>query len=393
MYRLAGLAFIQRLASLVLALALIGGLAGGCSVRPTSAVLDPVPRAPSYTDKVRLLVATTRERGTPTDPNAFSAQRSEHLNFAEVTVSIPTHHVAGEIEWPDTGPPDPSYDFVTTERRFLSGEDFRDAIRRSVHRSGAESDDVLVFVHGYNTLYEEAVYWMAQIVHDSGFQGTAILFAWPSRGKAPLYLADRDASTYSRDYFENFLLGVSAIPEVKNVNILAHSMGTWLAVETLRQARLKGNVDFNGKLGDVILASPDIDINVFRTQLDTIGRLNRPIIVLASGDDKALAFSTALSGGVERAGMITADDARAMSIAKRYNLIVVDLTSVDDGYGNHHSKYSKSAAVMDAIGKGLRRDAEAKKQTAAAGGVVTAVTNVGKSLLEVPAAIVGAAAQ
>ncbi len=351
-------------------------------------MLEPVAKPPSYTDKVHLLVATTRDRGSMDDPNAFTAERAKHLNFASLTISIPTHHKAGQIEWPDTVPPDPSLHFMTTDRAFLDAGSFRDQIRARARQGGPEANSVLVFVHGYNTLYEEAVYWFAQIIHDSGYTGTAVLFAWPSRGKAPLYLADREASTYSRDYFEQALLLISAMPEVHEVNILAHSMGNWLAVETLRQARLNGHGDFNGKLGEVVLASPDLDVTVFRTQLDVIGRLPRPMTILVSEDDKALALSTKLAGGVDRAGRVSANDARTIAAAEKYNLRVVDLTAVDDGEGNHHSKYSKSAAVLEAIGKGLKTHGAAK----APPGVVTAVTNVGNSLLQVPAAIVGGGA-
>ncbi len=172
----------------------------GCASRPGSEVLEPIANVPSYTDKVQVLVATTRERGSPEDPNAFTAKRAKDLNFSALTVSIPSQHVTGEIEWPDTTPPDPSRHFITTERQFLDADGFLEQIRARARRGGPEANDVLVFVHGYNTLYEEAVYWLAQIVHDSGFKGTAVLFAWPSMGKVPLYLADREASTYSRDY-------------------------------------------------------------------------------------------------------------------------------------------------------------------------------------------------
>jgi esterase/lipase superfamily enzyme len=363
---------------------------GGCAYRPGSEVLIPIADVPASTSKVDLLVATTRERGSKQDPDAFTAERAKQLNFAALTVSVPPQHTKGEIEWPTTGPADPKLHFVTTKRDFLSSDDFISRIRARAKKGGPEAGDVLIFVHGYNTLYEEAVYWMAQIVHDSGFQGTAILFAWPSRGEAPLYLADREASTYSRDYFEQAVLKISKVPEVKEINILAHSMGNWLAVESLRQAKMNGHGDFGGKLGDVILASPDLDATVFRTQLDVIGRLPRPMTVLVSGDDKALALSTWLAGDVDRAGRITADDARAVAAAEKYNLRVVDLTSVDDGKGNHHSKYSKSAAVIDAIGKGLKNNAA---NSQAQVGVVTAVTNNGESLLKVPGGIVSSAAE
>ena len=363
-------------------------LTGGCASRPGSEVLEPIANVPVHTDKVRVLVATTRERGSPEDPNAFTAKRAKDLNFSALTVSIPPKHVTGEIEWPDTTPPDPSRHFITTERDFLDANGFMEQIRARAREGGPEANDVLVFVHGYNTLYEEAVYWLAQIVHDSGFKGTAVLFAWPSMGKVPLYLADREASTYSRDYFEQALLKMSKMPEVKEINILAHSMGNWLAVETLRQAKMKGHGDFNGKLAEVILASPDLDVTVFRTQLDVIGKLPRPITVLVSGDDKALALSTKLAGDVDRAGRVTADDARAIAAAKKYNLQVVDLTGVDDGEGNHHSKYSKSAPVIAAIGTRLKNEGTSAQTQV---GVVSAVTDVGKNLLKVPAAIVAPA--
>lgn len=372
-------------------LAIASGLAA-CAPRPGSEVLQPVARAPMYTDKVRLLVATTRERGSSTDPDAYTAMRSASLNYAALTVSIPKHHKPGDIEWPDQYPADPMYQFITTDRQVYDERDFISEIRSQARRGGEEAGNVLVFVHGFNTRYEESVYRFAQVVHDSHFEGTAVLFAWPSRGSAPLYLADREASTYSRDYFEKALMDIASLPEVREVNILAHSMGSWLTVETLRQAKMKGHGNFGGKLGEVILAAPDLDVTVFRTQLDVIGSLPRPMTVLISGDDKALALSTFLAGGVERAGNLTADDARVIAGAKRYNLRVVDLTRVHDGDDStNHSKVFKSAAVVSAVGEGLRKEAEGK--AAPGGGVVSAVSDVGTSILKIPAAIVGGGAQ
>ncbi len=375
-------------AIVALCLSALGLALAGCSARPTSEVLVPVAQTPSYTAKVRLLVATTRARGTPADPEAFSAVRSETVNHAALTISIPRHHKPGQIEWPDQVPADPAFHFLTTERSSLSPQAFGDEVRRSVQAGRGERGSVLVFVHGYNTLYEEAVYRYAQIVHDSGFSGTAILFAWPSRGKAPLYLADRDASTYSRDYFEKTLRQIASVSGVREINILAHSMGSWITVEALRQARMKGNGSFNGKLGDVILASPDLDVGVLRTQLDVIGALKRPMVILASKDDNVLALSSFLSGGVERAGNISTDNRDVIEAAQRYNVRIVDLSQVDDGTSAHHAKFAESGAVIAAIGRGLKADAAAKSSQS----VVNAVTNVGSSILALPAAIVGAGA-
>jgi esterase/lipase superfamily enzyme len=355
----------------------------GCGARPGADVLLPSDHTPRFTEKVDMLVATTRAVGDPSNPFATNAARAKHLNFESHTVSIPTHHKAGNIEWPDQVPPDPTRHFITTDRQPLSSREFISSLRRRAQEDPS-AGRVLIFVHGYNMLYQEAVYWMAQITHDSGFDGTPILFAWPSQGKGPLYVADRESTLYSRDYFERLLIEISKVPEIKHIDVLAHSMGTWLTVETLRQAAMKGHGHFNDKLQDVILASPDIDVNVFRTQLETIGPLPQPMTILVSGDDKALALSSALNGGVERVGMVVARDVRVLEGARRYNLRVVDLTNIDDDNDeSHHNKFARSAPVIAAIGQGLASDDPNKKKS----GVVSAVANVGTSIIKVPVSI------
>jgi esterase/lipase superfamily enzyme len=363
---------------------LAGGLAA-CEKRPAAEVLVPVDRAPRYTPKVDILVATTRSRAPDGTPAGFSNDRSPQVNYAALTLSVPKSHKSGQIEFPGPGTPDPALQMVTTERASLEKSEFLSEIQRRVGYGGLEAGSVLVFVHGYNTKYEEAVYRFTQIVHDSGFTGTAVLFAWPSRGNTALYLADRDSSTYSRDYLEATLRDIASVRGVKEINILSHSMGNWLTVETLRQAKLKGRVDFNGKLGDVILASPDIDNDVFRTQLDVIGRLKRPMTVFVSGDDSALQASSLLAGGQQRAGQITAEDLRLSAAAKRYNLRIIDLTGIDSGNAGTHSKFAQ-ASVVRVIGRDLAADAAGAKSQP---GVVTAVQDVGKSLLNLPGTLLG----
>jgi esterase/lipase superfamily enzyme len=376
---------LARLTAILCAAVVLGGL-GGCTARPSREVLEPVVQAPRYTAKVDILVATTRGITQPGNPKTFANNLSPTINYAALTMSIPRSHKAGEIEYPGPGTPDLALQMAVTEHDSLDRASFLQSIQRNVAAGGPEAGSVLVFTHGYNTKYEEAVYRFAQIIHDSGFTGTAVLFAWPSRGNTALYLADRDASTYSRDYFEATLRDIASLRSVKEINILAHSMGNWLTVETLRQAKLKGKADFNGKLGDVILASPDIDNNVFRTQLDVIGKLKRPITVFVSGDDSALQASALLAGGQQRAGQVTGGDLRTSDAAKRYNLRIIDLSSVDGGDAGNHSKFAQ-AGVVRVIGQNLASDAAGAKNQP---GVITAVQDVGKSLLNLPGTILGA---
>lgn len=358
-------------------------LLAGCSARPPSDVLVPVARAPSYTAKAGMLVATTRGQGLPNDPDAFNADRSPKLNFSALTVSIPRDHTTGEIEWPDTGPPDAAKNFITTERDHIDAAGFLDRIRANARHGGDAAHTVNLFVHGYNNLYQESVYRYAQIIHDGRLEGTNILFAWPSRGKAQLYLADRESTAYSRDYLEEALLKIASLPEVREINILGHSMGNWLAVETLRQAAMKHHGSFNGKLNHVVLASPDIDVQVFRTQLDVIGRLRQPMTILVSGDDKALSISKYLAGGVDRVGIVSTSDPRVIAGAARYHVRVIDLSKIQGADPLNHDKFAESGAVIAALGRGLASEHVGKA------GIVDAATALTKAIVNVPAAIAG----
>lgn len=78
--------------------------------------------------------------------------------------------------------------------------------------------------------------------------------------------------------------------------ILAHSMGAWLAVESVRQLSLMGERDVVRSIDQLVLAAPDIDIGLLRKQLPITDRLSKPIVVLASKDDIALALSKGLAG-------------------------------------------------------------------------------------------------
>ena len=100
-------------------------------------------------------------------------------------------------------------------------------------------------------------------------------------------------------------------------------------METLRQAKLREQSPFVAKLNQVVLLAPDIDVDVFRTQLDAIGRLKHPIIIAVSRDDLALAASQRIAGDVPRVGNVLIDNPRAQAAIERYGLDVVDLSQVD----------------------------------------------------------------
>jgi esterase/lipase superfamily enzyme len=98
-----------------------------------------------------------------------------------------------------------------------------------------------------------------------------------------------------------------------------------------------------------VLLSPDIDVDVFRTQLDVIGRLKRPIIVALAKNDLALAASQRIAGDVPRVGNVLIDNPRAQAEIERYNLKVVDLSQIKGGDSFGHSKFIQALPELQRI--------------------------------------------
>ncbi len=123
-----------------------------------------------------------------------------------------------------------------------------------------------------------------------------VLFTWPSGGNVADYVYDRDSAMYSRDAFETVLAALVANPNVGSISILAHSMGNYLTVETLRQMAIRDH-GLPSKITNVMLASPDIDVDVFRRQIAEIDAGPRPtqFTLFVSRDDKALGISSFLA--------------------------------------------------------------------------------------------------
>ena len=142
-------------------------------------VMQPISENVPGTSKVDLLVATTRLPDK--DPAIlFSGERGPGLKVDAVSVSIPpeANRKVGQVQWPSRLPGDPLKNFVTTAVKPLATE--ADG-RAWVHAELPKNRRVLIFVHGFNNRYEDAVYRFAQIVHDSHADVAPIVFTWPSR--------------------------------------------------------------------------------------------------------------------------------------------------------------------------------------------------------------------
>jgi esterase/lipase superfamily enzyme len=312
-------------------------LLASCASRPDATVLQPVVGKMASGKEVVLLAATNRQPDETT--SGFKAVRNNSVSYQRFTVSIPPTHKSPEIEYPGTRP-DPKREMVVTSRSTLSKQAFLSSAVAEPDKTGTLG----IFVHGYNYSFQEALFRFAQITSDADTGGTPVLFSWPSEGAVTGYVADRDAVLASRDDLRALLISVADQPRIKRVVLFGHSMGGFLIMETLRELKLEGRDDVIGKLM-VVLAAPDIDKDVFETQLDVIGKLRNPLVLLVSKDDRALAVSSFIGGERQRIGRLDVSDPTIQTAARKYGVRIIDITSVKDIDGLGHDRYASLARI------------------------------------------------
>jgi esterase/lipase superfamily enzyme len=184
---------------------------------------------------------------------------------------------------------------------------------------------------------------LGQFVEDSGYTGVPVLFSWASGGKLSDYIYDINSALVARDDLirsSQLLLQTNSYA----IDVVAHSMGNLLTVEVMRQAKLQGIFDSGGRLRNIILASADIDVDLFKSQMSPLNPEDRRFYVLISADDKALQTSKRLAGGVSRVGDEDAADLESLGVT------VIDLTEVEDSSNLNHDKFAGSPDVVRLIG-------------------------------------------
>ncbi|MCC5999846.1 MAG: alpha/beta fold hydrolase [Pararhodobacter sp.] len=308
----------------------------GCADRAT-VDLVPTPAAGAVLQPV--LVATTR--GDAPDLPVPGWSRETDLTFGRYVVAIPPQHEPGSIRRPRPGTEfDPSRHFGLAGQHPLSSADFRAALRQELASQPAEEREAIIFVHGFNTSFVEGLYRVAQLSNDLALPGVAMHYSWPSMGVPLAYAHDRDSALFARDGLQQMLHDVAAT-NVPRIILIAHSMGSHLVMETLRQMALERDPRLS-RIGGVILIAPDIDVDLFGAQARRIGRLPQPFVIVTSRRDRILQLSARLTGETARLGNLP--DA---GILDEFELTVLDVSAYSTGRG--HFTLGSSPALIQLL--------------------------------------------
>jgi esterase/lipase superfamily enzyme len=306
-------AVLRALASIGSLLAL-GSSLGGCAsaLSQAGARFDPADLAGNPT----LLVATTRKpvSGAREKP-WFGPERAAKMTVARARLKPPDD---GRFSLASVGLDDWRLEGIETASQIGDLFGMPGAAR-----------DVLIYVHGFNQTFEGAVLDAARLSDGVRFRGETLAFSWPSKAKLLDYGYDRESAMWSRDALEQVFAGLMASPTTGRIHVVAHSIGTMLTMEALRQIYARQGAAASERIASVVFASPDIDLDGFTSSVQRIGPLAPKITVVTATNDRALAVSGWMAGGVTRVG------AAEKAELKRLGLHVIDASAEGWGIVNH----------------------------------------------------------
>ena len=287
----------------------------------------------------------------------FTYERTQELTFGSAVIRVPENHKFGHIEKPELkwyeGMPvleeeDRTRHFTMPDLRVLTKEEFLNRI------STNQTSSALLFVHGFNTGFRDALEELAQIAFDTNYSGVAIAFAWPSRGAIDVevqpvealvaYNYDRESAKYSQDSFLEVLRLLRTSAHVSKLYVIAHSMGNQLVINAIDQASCGGE---RLSITEMVLAAPDVDWDLFKLSGYRLMAAASGITLYASAADKALAFSVKWNGQ-SRAGFIP-EPGRPFIFP---GILTIDVTALgDDMFGFNHDTYRTKRSVLNDIGQ------------------------------------------
>ena len=287
---------------------------------------------------------------------AYNSERGHRLELGRALVTVPKVHEIPQIErpWSIKIPyfdvtiyeeeEDPKKHFTMPEIQKLTKEEFLKLVRERLAASARFKDHAIVFVHGYNTSFDNAVYRTAQISYDLKFDGAAFLYSWPSGGAVASYTYDRESATAAQPYMREFLDLVVKESGAKSISIIAHSMGNQPLLEVLKDMRTATSDGV--VISQIILAAPDVDADTFANLAKRISGLANGITLYAAANDRALTISRNFWQN-PRAGDVPASGPVIVP-----GIDTIDMTGAStDVFALNHSGYAQNTEVLEDIGR------------------------------------------
>jgi esterase/lipase superfamily enzyme/nucleoid DNA-binding protein len=320
-------------------------LLGASSAAPEREGAAPFPTAvkaaPAREREVVRVFYGTDRASSSRGRGHFGSTRAKTLSLGWCDVSVPRDHRLAVVERPSLlrleFRENPDKHFVIVERHVHDDPATFWADLRKLRDSGA--NEAVIFIHGFNVGFDDAVYRTAQLSTDLQWKGMTLLYSWASNGRFIRYSADIENNDKTVKALKGFLLDVAANTGVTSVHVIAHSMGNRALANALHQVALAQAHD-SVKIKNLVLTAPDIDADVFRDIAAEVAKTARRTTLYASSADKALMLSK------KKALYPRAGDATEIVVVEGIDSI--DATALKTDFVSH-SYYGDNDSVLTDI--------------------------------------------
>ncbi len=272
------------------------------------------------------------------------------LYMGKCRVSIPKRHKKGKMEgvaWYDfLSKEKPSEDLMVLDIKSMTEKQFYAQLKHTLGK--AQQKDILIYVHGYQTSFVDAVRRAAQLSYDASFLGNTIVYSWPSYANSLDYTKDEESVALATENFKKFLIDLSQSKIAEKIHIVAYSMGNRLIFQSLFELAQKPDICKSLNLGQVIFTAADINAKIFELRFPSIGNLAQHYTLYCSSQDKALKVSQSIHG-FNRVGEVV--DTIPTTILPK--LDTIDISKTDTSFFGH-DYHASNTAVLDDIGELLR---------------------------------------
>ncbi len=272
----------MRIGRLTTALAAALVLLAGC--------VTPLPGDAPAQVIVPVLYATNRSlHDAPAADDLYTSGRGP-VSFGSATVALSTRK-EGESPFADWSRWRPRLDAPRHRNELLAvqpleAHDFGMLLGDNAMRSSARA--VLLYVHGFRRDFDIVAIETAALLYETGIDAVPMFFSWPSSNSVFGYTGDTTNMRWAAADLRDTLRYLLDQPAVNRVHVIAHSLGGRGLLEALDDL-VRDDAARLAKLGEMVLASPDVDSDLFRRDyLPVLRELGVRVTLYATDNDVPL---------------------------------------------------------------------------------------------------------
>lgn len=288
-------------------------------------------------EELKVFVVTNRnQRSTKFEcgSKAFGSRMANDIKFGLCKINVPKNHDTRSINFSNNNRSSENSYYKTLAEDEIKEDDLISKIKDSKRTP-------LIFVHGFNVDYDDAILRISQIAYDLKYQGEIILFTWPagnvdddSRTISSVYQNNKNTARDSINYFRDLVEKLN--DKGIKPNVMVHSMGHQVVLPALSQLAVRNSGD--KAVQHLIMNAPDFDRKIFYGVAENIRNSSVTTTIYCADDDVAMTASKIANDG-DRLG-------KCYPVGNNIDVINTSLLiNVNSGIG--HSYYFSREVLTD----------------------------------------------